>query len=119
MIRFIVIVAMLLPLPVMAEFVHPMDYDGSFKQKRFLIDYIDERVRYEYCYKTKDSCRNTTLRMKLRQNMNAFEEATQAENRTLMDAAIAHNCSDAVDECNYPSILKHYKQALSETVKKP
>lgn len=115
MIRLLPFLALLLPLNVMADFVHPMEYDHSFKQKRVLMEYIEERTRYEHCVKSKENCRNTHLRMKLSQNLRAFDEATKANNRDLMDQAIAHSCSQQVDECNYPAILKHYKNALNNT----
>jgi hypothetical protein len=51
------------PLPVFADFIHPMDFDGSETQQNKVIVIIKQRVKNDYCEGTIDICQATILRM--------------------------------------------------------
>ncbi len=93
-----------------AGFIHPMDFDGSEAQKQEVIDYIKAKVRKDYCDSGIDMCQNTTLRMMESQNLDAFKEATKAQNREVMDRVIKDYCNSGIDMCNYSNILMMYQQ---------
>ena len=95
-----------------AEFVHPMDFNGSQTQQQEVIRYIEERVRHDYCDSGLDMCQNTTLRMMEQENLRAFKEATRATNRTVMDRVIHDYCNSGLDMCNYTTILMMYNQNI-------
>ncbi len=93
-------------------FVHPMNFNGSEKQRKQVINFIEARVRHDYCNSRVDMCQNTTLRMMEKANLEAFKEATQATNRSVMDRVIKDYCQSGVDMCNYKTILMMYKKNL-------
>lgn len=109
--RIIPLCVLFLSPIAMADFVHPMDFDGSEAQKQEVIEYIKARVKKEYCDGTLNMCQNTTLRMMEQENLNAFKKATQATDRAVMDKVIADYCgASAVDMCNYTTILMMYQE---------
>lgn len=101
----------LLPFNALAaDFIHPMDFDGSDAQKKKVIQIIKARVKKDYC-DTVDMCQPSTLRMMEQQNLNAFKEATRATNREIMDRVIKDYCY-TIDMCSYTTILMMYKENL-------
>lgn len=44
------------------------------------------------------------------QNLDAFKEATKAQNREVMDRVIKDYCNSGIDMCNYSNILMMYQQ---------
>ena len=94
----------------MAEFIHPMDFDGSEAQKQEVIEYIKAKVRKDYCDSGKDMCQNSPLRMMESENLSAFKLATKATNREVMDRVIKDYCESGIDMCNYQNILMMYKE---------
>lgn len=95
-----------------ADFIHPMDFDGSEVQKKKVIDYIKNRVHKDYCQGTVDMCQPTTLRMMEKQNLDAFKKASQAKNRQIMDKVVSDYCKGMVDMCTYSTIQMMYQQNL-------
>lgn len=93
-----------------ANFVHPMEFDGSEAQKQQVIAYIKERVKHDYCESGLDMCQNTTLRMMEEQSLTAFKSATKAADRAVMDRVIKDYCQSGLDMCNYPTIFMMYQQ---------
>ncbi len=110
--KLLIILLMTTSLDVLAEFVHPMNFDGSEAQKNEVISYIKARVKHDYCDTGLDMCQNTTLRMMENKNLEAFKEATKAENRRVMDRVIKDYCNSGLDMCNYTTILMMYKKNL-------
>jgi len=101
----------LFPFHVLAaDFIHPMDFDGSDAQKNKVVQIIKARVKKDYCG-TVDMCQPSMLRMMEQQNLNAFKDATKATNREIMDRVIKDYCY-TVDLCNYTTILMMYKENL-------
>jgi len=75
-----------------ADFIHPMDFDGSEAQKTRVIEIVKARVRHDYCDKGLDMCQPTTLRMMEDENLQAFKKAPKATNRPVMDRVIKDYC---------------------------
>lgn len=96
-----------------ANFIHPMDFNGSEVEKANAIDYIKARVRKDYCESGLDMCQNTTLRMMEIENLNAFKELTKATDRHVMDRVIKDYCYSGLDMCNYATILMMYKENVN------
>lgn len=95
-----------------ADFVHPMDFDGSEAQKNRVIKIIKDRVRKDYCESGLDMCQETTLRMMESENLKAFKQATQAKNRKIMNRVIKDYCNSGLDMCNYSTILMMYRENI-------
>lgn len=111
--RFIFsIIILILPLSVSAaDFIHPMDFDGSDSQKQQVIKVIKERVKKDYCGSGLDMCQEALLRMMEQKNLDAFKQATKAKNRKIMDRVIKDYCN-TVDMCNYALIWMMYQKNL-------
>ncbi|MDF4305879.1 hypothetical protein P3697_01545 [Vibrio parahaemolyticus] len=107
--KLITIFFLTTPFSASAGFVHPMDFNGSDSQKQEVIQYIQEKVKSDYCGKV-DMCNATTLRMMEQQNLQAFKRATKAQNRQIMDRVIHDYCNNALDMCDYNTILMMYEQ---------
>lgn len=99
-----------------AGFVHPLDFDGSSAQKQKVIEYIQARVKKEYCGVV-DMCQETMLRMMEEQNLSAFKYLTKAEDRKILDHVIKTYCG-SVDMCNYQMLRMMYEQNLQASQRK-
>ena len=93
-----------------ANFVHPMDFSGSEKEKEEVLKYIKDRVKHDYCESGVDMCQETTLRMMEKQNLDAFKKASKATDRKIMDRVISDYCHSGVDMCSYQTISMMYDQ---------
>jgi len=91
-----------------ADFIHPMDFDGSESQKKAVISYIEECA--------KKSCAEvglsdpSTLRMMEKQNLSAFKALTQAKDRKMLDMVI-QQC-DRIWLVDYSTIKMMYDQQV-------
>ena len=95
-----------------AAFVHPMDFDGSEAQKKGVIEYIQAKVKKDYCEGSIDMCQPTTLHMMEKQNLNAFKHLTAAKDRTILNKVISDYCKGSIDMCSYVTLDMMYKQNL-------
>lgn len=111
--KLLSILIFITPLSALADFIHPMDFNGSEAQRNKVIEIIKQRVKKDYCEGAIDMCQATTLRMMEQENLKAFKEATKAESRGIMDQTINDYCNSGVDMCTYTTILMMYKQNLS------
>jgi hypothetical protein len=100
-----------------ADFLHPMDFDGSEAQKQRVIEIIKAQVRKDYCEGAINLCQETTLRMMEKQNLNAFKKATAATDRKIMDRVIKDYCQGVIDLCSYTTIMMMYTQNLQASQK--
>lgn len=115
---FLVVLACLVSYPaIAAEFLHPMDFDGSDAHKKQVIEYIKKTVHKDYCKGAVDMCNDVTLRMMEKQNMRAFKKAITYKDRKIMDRVVSDYCSGAVNMCNYVTIDMMYKQNLKASKK--
>ena len=57
-------------------------------------------------------CNNTTLRMMEKENLRAFKELTQAQDRSILNRVINDYCNSGVDMCNYTTLNMMYKENL-------
>lgn len=96
----------------LANFIHPMDFTGSDKDKTEVLNYIKERVKHDYCNSGVDMCQETTLRIMEKQNLDAFKKASKATDRKIMDRVILDYCNSGIDMCNYQTISMMYDQNL-------
>lgn len=111
-------ILMAIPAHVFADFIHPMEFDGSKVQKNKVIEIIKLRVEKDYCQSGINMCQDTTLRMMEQQNLNAFKEATKVSDRKIMDRVIKDYCQGGINMCNYTTILMMYKKNLEASKKK-
>ncbi|SHM31045.1 hypothetical protein [Vreelandella subglaciescola] len=95
-----------------ADFIHPMDFDGSEAQKNRVIKIVKARVKKDYCDSGLDMCQSTTLRMMEGENLTAFKNASQAKNRKIMDRVIKDYCNSGLDMCSYTNIFMMYQENL-------
>ncbi|XXN62765.1 hypothetical protein ACRQ84_12320 [Enterobacter ludwigii] len=95
-----------------AGFIHPMKFDGSEAQKQEVINFIQARVKADYCDGQLDMCQPTTLRMMEQQNLSAFKKLTKAQDRKVLDRVIKDYCDGSLDMCNYTIIEMMYQQNL-------
>ncbi|MGE4775223.1 hypothetical protein [Yersinia enterocolitica] len=107
----------LMTFSVNANFIHPMDFDGSEAQKNEVIEYIKSTVKSDYCNDTLDMCQDTMLRMMEGENLNAFKLATKATNRKIMDRVIKDYCNSGLNMCNYVMINMMYEENLKASNK--
>lgn len=89
-----------------AEFIHPMDYDGSLGQKKAVKQFIKLQVQRDYCQEL-NICNKSALRKIEKKNFRAFMKATHATDRKVMDEAIDH-CMHYMDMCEYSIIELKY-----------
>lgn len=108
----------IMPMHVFADFIHPMDFDGSDQQKAAVVEFIKKTVKKDYCESGIDMCQESTLRMMEQQNLEAFKKATKATDRKIMDRVIKDYCNSGVDMCNYTTIQMMYEQNLQASQKK-
>jgi len=114
----LILLILLIPIHSFADFIHPMEFDGSETQKNRVIEIIKERVKKDYCQSGIDMCQDTTLRMMEQENLNAFKESTKAGNKKIMDRVIKDYCKSGIDMCSYSTILMMYKENLNASKKK-
>ncbi|ORM74419.1 hypothetical protein HA48_03930 [Pantoea wallisii] len=110
--------ALLTTFAAQADFIHPLDFNGSDAQKQEVIDFIQSRVKADYCNGQLDMCQPTTLRMMEQQNLSAFKKLTQAKDRKVMDRVIKDYCNGSLDMCNYTTIEMMYQQNLKASGEK-
>ena len=96
-----------------SAFVHPMDFNGTDREKSQVISNIKDRVKSDYCNSTVDMCNSTTLRMMEKANLKAFKELTQARNRNILNRVIKDYCGKMVDMCNYTTLNMMYNKNLT------
>ncbi len=95
---------------VLADFVHPLDFDGSEAQKQEVISYIKDRVKADYCDGKLDMCQPTILRMMENENLEAFKKLTKASDRKILDRVIKDYCKRGLDMCTYSVISMMYEE---------
>ena len=93
-----------------ADFIHPMDFNGSEAQKKRVVKIIQDRVEKDYCGAV-DMCQASILRMMENQSMSAFKQLTAATNRAILNRVINDYCG-IVDMCSYSMINMMYQQNL-------
>lgn len=110
--RYALLFVYLFPSIALAKFIHPMDFDGSDAQKQEVIDYIQTKVKENYCEGPIDMCQESMLRMMEKQNLKAFKQASEATDRTIMDQVVNDYCHSGIDMCDYNTINMMYQQNL-------
>lgn len=93
-----------------AGFIHPLDFNGTEAQKQQVIRYIENRVRATYCDGMLDMCQPTTLRMMERENLKAFKQLSEADDRGVMNEVIRTYCDGMLDMCDYTTLLMMYQE---------
>jgi len=106
----------LFSISAQAQFIHPLDFNGSEAQKNSVISYIQDRVKSDYCKKI-DMCQETMLRMMEQENLEAFKRLTKATNRKILDRAI-HDYCGKVDMCTYQMLEMMYNENLRKSTDK-
>lgn len=109
---------MLASFTASAGFVNPMDFDGSEAKKQEVLDFIQKRVKADYCDGAIDMCQESMLRMMEKQNLTAFKKLTQATDRKILNQVISDYCRSGIDMCNYETINMMYNQNLKASHEK-
>lgn len=110
--KLLLSICLLFSFNTFADFIHPMDFDGSEAQKSRVIEIVKNRVKKDYCSSRLDMCQPTILRMMENENLKAFKRASQAKNRKIMDRVIKDYCNSRLDMCNYSNIFMMYQENL-------
>lgn len=108
--QLLFLAGMLYTFNVFADFVHPMDFDGSQAQKDEVIEYIRAHVQADYCNDDLNMCQPSVLRMMEKENLDAFKKLTKVADRNIIDGIIDSYCNSGLDMCNYSTILMMYKE---------
>lgn len=101
-----------------ADFVNPIDFDGSDAQKDQVVQYITENVHKMYCEGAFDMCQDSMLRMMERQELSAFKQAAQATDKKIMGQVVETYCRGAIDMCSYSTIVMMYRKNLEASRQK-
>ncbi|MCQ1060844.1 hypothetical protein LRP52_41420 [Photobacterium sp. ZSDE20] len=109
--KLLISVTVLLSFSAQADFLHPLQFDGSEMHQNRVVTYIQERVRKDYC-DTIDLCQEVMLRMMEQENLGAFKRLTNATHTDILDRAIADYCG-AIDMCTYQMIEIMYNENVS------
>ncbi|OOE86662.1 hypothetical protein BZG79_12615 [Salinivibrio sp. MA427] len=109
--RKVMFLAAIASFSVNAEFIHPLQFDGSKAQQNEVISYIQNRVKKDYC-DTVDMCQETMLRMMEKENLDAFKRLTNAKNPDILDRTIQDYCG-TIDMCTYQMIEMMYNENLN------
>ena len=112
----LIITLYFLSMAIHADFIHPLEFDGSDRQKAEVINYIKERVKKDYC-ETVDMCQESLLRMMEEENLESFKRLTAATEIKILERAITDYCG-TVDMCTYQMIEMMYKENLDASEKK-
>ena len=108
---FGLILAMIFSVNAFAsDFVHPLDFDGSEKQKQKVIKHIETSVKELFCDPDPANCQAVTLRMMEKQNLKAFKSLTQVKDRKILDSVIELYCDPLYDSCHYTTLWMMYRQ---------
>lgn len=100
-----------------ADFVHPLDFDGSDAQKEKVISIIKDQTKQTYCESGIDLCQDSTLRMMEENEMKSFKKLLAATDRKVMDKVIATYCKGPVGMCNYSTISMMYDNEMKASKK--
>lgn len=90
------------------EFVNPVDFDGSAKQKQQVIRYIQQHTYNSAC-KRNNICSPAMLRTLEETNLDAFKRLTQAEDRDELRNTVRSTCFE-MKMCDYFSIETIYNE---------
>ncbi len=88
------------------EFVSPINFEETEKNKKAVIDFIKKQVKDDYSAIGMDD--PATLRMMEQENLDAFKELTKITNTKLLKEVIKDYCD--IGMCNYSTILMMYKE---------
>ena len=71
-----------------------MDFNGSDKEKKNVIAFIESNIHEIYCENEllKDMCTNTLLRVMEEEELNAFKKLTKAKDKTILNKIIQTYC---------------------------
>jgi hypothetical protein len=100
---------------IAGDFIHPLDFKGTDREKRTLIIYIEAHVKETYSAVGMDD--PITLRMMEKEELKCFKELTKIKDRQLLDAVIQKYSAVGMD--TYSTILMMYreqKKASEETL---
>jgi len=89
-----------------AQLAHPLDFNGTEKEKNYVISYIKNNVKDSY---SKIGMGDpSTLRMMENEELSSFKKLTKVDNRKLLDGVIRQYCN--IGMCNYNTILMMYNE---------
>lgn len=73
--KLIFFLLVLISCNTIAEFIHPMEFDGSDAQKTEVIEYIINNVKHDYCESGLDMCSYTNIWMMYKKNIEAVNQS--------------------------------------------
>ncbi len=112
---FILTVIFFVCAPLFADdFIHPLDFKGTDKEKQEVIAFIQENVKKTYTAIGMGD--PLILRMMEKEELEAFKKLMKAKNRKLLDNVIETYCS--IGMCNYSTIFMMYREQLEASQEK-
>lgn len=112
MLKIIVITVLLLTFSMnvfASDFVHPLDFKGTNKEKRKVVEYIIKNVKKTYGAIGMDD--PSTLRMMEKKEIDLFKKLARVKDRKLLDRIITTYCG--IGMCNYTTIFMMYNKELN------
>ena len=101
---------------------HPMEFNGSDKEKKNVIAFIESNIHEIYCENEllKDMCTNTLLRVMEEEELNAFKKLIKAKDKTILNKIIQTYCKNPLIEgmCMYSLILTMYEEGVKASGQK-
>jgi hypothetical protein len=89
-----------------AEFIHPLDFKDTEKERQKVIKYIESVVKETYSKIGMDD--PSTLRMMEKEHLDCFKKLTEVTDRALLDRVIKTYCN--VGMCDYSTIWMMYQE---------
>ncbi|MGJ8638252.1 MAG: hypothetical protein ACSHYA_02570 [Opitutaceae bacterium] len=91
---------------IASDFIHPLDFRGTEREKKEVIAYIKQHVKETYSAVGMDD--PMTLRMMEKDELKCFKELTKIKDRKLLDAVIKQYSAVGMDA--YNTILMMYNE---------
>lgn len=95
------------------NFVNPINYNDSPQAREYVVNYIKEHTQKQYAEIGMDD--PLTLRMMESENLKAFKELIQVENKQLLERVIKDYC--AIGMCDYNTLKMMYNEQLKASSK--
>jgi len=104
---FLTLISVLFCITAVAgDFIHPLEFRGTEKEKKEVIAYIKEHTKDTYSAVGMDD--PITLRMMEKEELKSFKELTEVKDRMLLNAVIVQYSAVGMD--TYSVILMMYRE---------
>lgn len=114
--KIILFCSIMLSMDIMAlpvNFVHPIDFDGSDIKTKEVMEFIEVKVRADYCNSVVNVCDPDTLNMMQEHSFDSFEKLINTTDKEILAQVVDYYCSSYSDTfCDYNTIYIMYAKEL-------